>query len=155
EALLESFQEQSAFERKESLALLADIRDCFAHHGYPERLSTSAVLDWLHSRPARPWDVDGPIAARRLAGLLYPFDIFPRVQRIGQTSRSRGYQLEDFIEHWQKHLNFELPAFVTLSRESEIANNDAACHSVTDSAAISEISVNQRGPVPAGRGSAA
>src|SRR5215470_12083709 len=60
EALADSFQEQSAFELKESLQLLADVRDCFAHHGYPERLSTSTVLDWLHGRPARSWDVDGP-----------------------------------------------------------------------------------------------
>src|SRR5262249_5363819 len=95
EALADSFQEHSQFELKESLQVLADIRDCFAYHAYPDRISTSVLLEWLHGRPARIWDVDGPITARRLAGLLNTFEIYPRVQRIGQTIRARGYQLQD------------------------------------------------------------
>ena len=145
EALASIFQEASDFELKESLELLADIRDCFIHHGYVERLSTSDLLAWMHSRDARPWDVDGRITARRLVRLLHPFEILPRVQRIGKISRARGYQLQDFIEPWQKHLGFEVPAHVTLSGDAEIANKDAVCHAVTDSRTVSQIS-DQREP---------
>ena len=132
-----------AFDVKDSLQMLADIRDCFAHHDYTDRLSTSTLLEWLHSRPARPWDVDGPITARRFAHLLVPFDIVPRVQRMAKTSLARGYQLQDFLEHWQKHLGFEVPVnvrnvFVTDATPSEIANKDAAGYAVTDSRALSE-----------------
>ena len=144
EALAAIFQDASDFDLKESLQMLADVRDCFAHHGYAERLSTSDLLTWMHTRDARPWDLDGRITARRLAQLLSPFDILPRVQRIAKKKLARGYQLQDFIEPWQKHLNFEVPVAVTHSGGSEISNKDTACYAVTDSRADSEVSADQR-----------
>jgi Protein of unknown function (DUF3631) len=136
EALAAVFLQEAAFDLAHSLQLLADVRDCFAYYGYPDRLSTAALLAWMHMRPARPWDVDGPITARTFARLLMPFEIRPRVQRIGKDDPARGYQLEDFIEHWQTHFSFD-PAVVTRARQSEIANNDAGCNAVTDSRAVS------------------
>ncbi|HEY6350490.1 MAG TPA: DUF3631 domain-containing protein, partial [Candidatus Angelobacter sp.] len=109
EALDSIFESETAFELRQSRQLLADIRDCFAHSGYPERLSTAALLDWMHPLPTRPWDVEGPITARTFARLLLAFDIHPRVQRIGSANPSRGYQLQDFIEPWQIHLGFTAP----------------------------------------------
>lgn len=109
EALLAAFEEEAAFQLRLSLQLLADIRDCFAHHDYPQRLSTATLLDWTHTRPARPWDVDGPITARTIARLLAPFEIHPRVQRIPGAPTARGYQLNDFKELWKTHFNFEVP----------------------------------------------
>jgi hypothetical protein len=80
------FNLQTRFDLLPNLQLLADIRNCFAHHSYPERLSTAALLDWLHSLPARPWvteyDVDRPLTAYKLARLLMPFNIRPRYQRM-------------------------------------------------------------------------
>ncbi|HEY6970367.1 MAG TPA: DUF3631 domain-containing protein [Candidatus Angelobacter sp.] len=154
EALAAIFQDAVDFDLKESLQLLADVRDCFAHHGWVERLSTSDLLTWLHTRDTRPWDVDGRITARRLARLLHPFEILPRVQRTDKKKLARGYQLQDFIEHWQEHLNFEVPATVTHAAQSEIVNKDAHCYAVTDSRADSQISADQRESVPARRGSA-
>lgn len=136
EALAAVFVQEAAFELAQSLQLLADVRDCFAWYGYPERLSTSALLAWMHTRPARPWDVDGPMTARNLARLLMPFEIRPRVQRIGKDDPARGYQLQDFMEHWQTHFRFD-PAVVTRARQSQIINNDAGCNAVTDSRAAS------------------
>ncbi|HEY6252126.1 MAG TPA: DUF3631 domain-containing protein [Candidatus Angelobacter sp.] len=106
EALTDIFQAETAFELRYSRQLLADLRDCFAHNNYPERLSTAALLDWMHTLPTRPWDVEGSITARTFARLLLAFDIHPRVQRIGSAAPARGYQLQDFIEPWQTHLGF-------------------------------------------------
>src|SRR5215471_7509541 len=104
EALVHIFQAEAAFDLQHSKQLLADIRDCFAHHSWPKRLSTAALLEWMHSLPARPWDADGPITARTFARMLLPFDVRPRVQRIGSADPARGYQLEDFIVAWKTNL---------------------------------------------------
>lgn len=157
EALAHLFEEESSFELQESLQLLTDIRDCFAHHNFPKRLSTATLLDWMHTRPARSWDVDGSITGRRFARLLSPFEIHPRLQRIGKDNPARGYQLEDFVEHWKTHFNFEIPSVLTpaeifqkfqdaaleaagspkaKSQEPKAAvssNNGAGCNTVTDS----------------------
>src|SRR5205807_7064472 len=86
--------------------------------------------------PTRPWDVDGPITARTFARLLSAFDIQPRVQRIGSDALARGYQLQDFVPHWETHLGFN-PAQVTDEHQSEIANNSKGCYAVTHSGALS------------------
>ncbi len=80
------FNLQTRFDLLPNLHVLADVRNCFAHHSYPERLSTAGLLDWLHSLPARPWvtehDADRPLTAYKLARLLMPFNIRPRYQRM-------------------------------------------------------------------------
>ncbi|HEV3041739.1 MAG TPA: DUF3631 domain-containing protein [Candidatus Angelobacter sp.] len=150
QSLATIFEEKTAFDLRMSVQLLADIRDCFAHHGYPGRLSTTVLLEWMQSRPARPWDADGAINARILARLLSAFDIHPRLQRNGSSNPVRGYQLQDFAEPWQIHFGFIVPAetpsveksmglLVTHAGGSRIANKHAACNTVSDNGAISEI----------------
>lgn len=151
-ALASIFQEESAFDLQQARQLLHDVRDCFAHHGCPERLSTSTLLAWMHSLPARPWDVDGLLTARAFARLLVAFEIRPRVQRLGSaslgsTNPARGYQLQDFVEPWQVHLGFILhgnpgatesvSSVVTDAGQPEILNKNAGCNAVTDFSAIS------------------
>jgi hypothetical protein len=147
-ALAHLWQDESAFDQQQARQLLADLRDCFAYHGYPERLSTAMLLDWMHSLPSRPWDIDGPLNARTLAQKLGAFEIRPRVQRLSSSSVARGYQLQDFVEPWQAQLGFNLPAGnpiaaepvsspVTDGSQSEIPNKDKGCNTVTDSGAIS------------------
>jgi hypothetical protein len=92
------------------------------------------LLKWMQSLPARPWDADGPITARTIAKLLAAFEIHPRVQRHGQASPARGYQLQDFVEPWQAHLGFTIPA--TDHGPSEIPNKDTGCNAKTDSGAV-------------------
>ena len=146
QALISLFEEQSVFDLRHGVQLLADIRDCFAYHGYPERLSTAVLLEWMQSLPARPWDVDGAFTARTLARLLSTFEIHPRLQRNGSTSPARGYQLQDFVEPWQTHLGFNLPAKDHDPSETtnkacprgELASRrDAGCNAITDSRAVS------------------
>jgi len=81
EALVALFQQQTQFDLLPNLQLLADLRDCFAYHGHPDRLATADLLDWIYSLPARPWDLDGRFSAHTLARLLVPFNIRPRVLR--------------------------------------------------------------------------
>jgi hypothetical protein len=135
QALISLFEEQSVFDLRYSVQLLADFRDCFAYHGYPERLSTALLLEWMQSLSARPWDANGPITARTVAKLLAAFEIHPRVQRNGKASPARGYQLQDFVESWQAHLAFNLP--LKDHGLSEILNKDAGCNAITDSGAVS------------------
>src|SRR5579872_3987719 len=148
QALTAIFEQEAAFHLQTSLQLLAAVRDCFAHHAFPERLSTAVLLDWMHSLPERPWDVDGRLSAHTLARLLGAFHTHPRVQRIGSANPARGYQLEDFKEPWQKHLGFELP-------QSEIINKDKGCNTVAEAGVISGCSdgvknpgLNSLSPVP-------
>ena len=112
----------------------------------------------MHTRPARPWDVDGPITARAFARLLIPFEIYPRLQRIGKDDPARGYQLSAFAEHWKTHFGFEVPSAPTpaetapgtaqgsslvsptaKSQEPKaiFPNNGAGCNTVTDSGVVS------------------
>ncbi|HLJ26735.1 MAG TPA: DUF3631 domain-containing protein [Candidatus Angelobacter sp.] len=141
QALTAIFEQEAAFHLQTSLQLLAAVRDCFAHHAFPERLSTAVLLDWMHSLPERPWDVDGRLSAHSLARLLSAFHTHPRLQRIGSANPARGYQLEDFKEPWKKHLGFELP-------QSEIASKDRPCSAVADVGAlsISDCSDGVKGP---------
>ena len=126
EALISTFAEEADFHLQHSRQLLADLRDCLADHGYPERIQTTTLLDWLHSLPARPWDTEGSLSAYKLARMLGAFAIRPRNQRIGKGDKPlRGYQLEHFQEAWEKHLGFEVP-------QSEIAKKDAVCNTVSD-----------------------
>jgi len=62
---------------------------------------------------------------------------------MGKDSSARGYQLQDFVPLWQKHLAFD-PASVTRATESQIANNDGRCSAVADSETNSEIRADQR-----------
>ena len=109
QALTAIFEGAAEFDLYPSTQLLSDVYRCFFHHGFPERISTSGLLDWLHTLPARPWDESGSLTARTLARLLVAFEIRSRLQRIGKAAPTRGYQLEDFLRPWQRHLGFRGP----------------------------------------------
>jgi putative DNA primase/helicase len=108
EALAAGFEEEVVFDLQPSLQLLDDIYRYLSCHGFPERFSTAHLLDWMQAMPHRPWDVDGPLTASKVARLLAPFDIHPRPQRIGATNPARGYQLWQFLEPWQRHFGYKL-----------------------------------------------
>ncbi len=161
EALVALFRQQTQFDLLPNLQLLADLRDCFAYHGYPDRLATTDLLDWIYSLPARPWDLDGHFSAHTLARLLVPFNIRPRVLRQApekdkntdkgrdkdkgkgeskgkdkENARfARGYELKAFQEPWQKHLKFDISesqaSNQNSNQNSKIANKDAARDGVT------------------------
>jgi hypothetical protein len=150
QALVGVFEEQSDFDLQPHLQLLADLHQCFFHYGFPERLSTAVLLDWLHALPARPWDIDGPLSARSLARLLVAFEIRPRLQRNGSARPARGYELKDFLQSWQRHLGLAGPypsqnpaarpankPAVTGEHSSEIASKDAGCNTSTGARALS------------------
>ena len=109
QALTVIFEDAAVFDLQAGTQLLADVHQCFFFHGFPDRLSTSILLHWLHTLPARPWDENGPLSAHTLARLLGAFDIRPRVQRVDKGNPSRGYQLHDFLEPWRRRLGFAPP----------------------------------------------
>jgi hypothetical protein len=94
--------------------LLHHIRESMNGH---ERMSTVELLAVLVEREDGPWgrwwgnDVDagrtkGP--ASRLAKLLNPFGIAPKVLRVGDAT-PRGYEREMFEEAWSRYLPHTLP----------------------------------------------
>ena len=107
EALAALFEQELAHDHSDRIQLLSDLRDAFAHHGNPERISTAALLDWLHTQPDRPWNREGPITAQTLAFLLQSFNIRSRTQRVGKASPARGYILQDFVPRWARLLTPE------------------------------------------------
>jgi hypothetical protein len=84
------------------IRLLADLRQIF---GNGEHLSTEGILRALHGLDESPWgDIKGkPLNDRGLAVRLRPYDIKPKVVRIGDTTH-RGYAREDFHDAWQRYL---------------------------------------------------
>src|SRR5436853_638411 len=99
---------------KHVLDLLFELREAFSHYGQPERISTASLLAWLHHHPDASWNQEGPISANRLADLLRPFDIYPRLKhKKGQPSH-RGYTLQDFLYTW----NMLLPPEPTMNRNT-------------------------------------
>ncbi|HLJ28920.1 MAG TPA: DUF3631 domain-containing protein, partial [Candidatus Angelobacter sp.] len=102
------FDEGDHFHLYANRQLLEDIYLCFSSQGYPDRLSTAFLLDWLHSQQDRSWQAEGLINAHRLAQLLGAFEITPRVQRTGPRQTARGYRLADFQQPWRRHMGVEI-----------------------------------------------
>ncbi|HEV2988300.1 MAG TPA: DUF3631 domain-containing protein [Candidatus Angelobacter sp.] len=95
------------------ISLLSDIRDAFAHHGNPERIFSSELLDYLYGLDQRLWHEWGkkgePMTPHALSVILRKsFKIYSRSQRRGEDKR-RGYQLSDFIEAWERYLPTQTP----------------------------------------------
>src|SRR5947207_10610127 len=113
-ALTEVFKNHLNRERKHLLDLLFELREAFAPHVQPERISTASLRAWLHPAPDASWNQEGPISANRLADMLRPFDIYPRLKhKKGQPSH-RGYTLQDFLYTW----NILLPPEPALNRNT-------------------------------------
>ena len=157
QALVAMFDDENDADRAMRIQLLRDIRQCFEHHGWPDKLHTSVILAWLHALPSRPWDVDGPITDRTLARLLRPHGIRSRLVRVGSVAR--GYRKDDFATPWnflldnagktsEQHTDGINKPNATPTQESKIAgsparadvardgvqipNNQAPCNTVTD-----------------------
>src|SRR6185436_10045876 len=82
--------------------LLGDLQKVF---GDAESLHTETVLNKLHNLDEAPWgDLRGkPLDHRGLANRLRPYDIKPKLVRIG-SSVSRGYKREDLHDAWLRYL---------------------------------------------------
>ncbi|HEY6348314.1 MAG TPA: DUF3631 domain-containing protein [Candidatus Angelobacter sp.] len=147
EALSALFEQEVVHGRKDSLQLLCDIREAFNHHGNPERISTAALLDWLHTQPGRPWNQDGPITAQTLAAMLQSFGIRSRTQRIGKASPARGYLMQDFVACW----------FKLLPPESRFNNDGSVRQPITklnENAPCSNVAAGGEVPTAKGNGAA-
>jgi hypothetical protein len=88
--------------------LLGHVREVFEQHGALERITTAELLAALVDRDDGPWGdwwgdaveadkLKGP--AVRLARLLKPYDIQPKVLRFGEGTE-RGYERAAFTEAW-------------------------------------------------------
>ena len=99
-ALTEVFQDHLNRERRHVLDLLFQLREAFSHYGQPERISTASLLAWLRHYPDASWNQEGPISANRLADLLRPFEIYPRLKHKKGEASHRGYTLQDFLYTW-------------------------------------------------------
>lgn len=86
------------------IRLLSDIRDAFAGGG-DVALTTDALLTKLRGVEEGPWDdLRGkPLDARGLARRLRPYDVKPKVLRVGDST-PRGYDPSDFYDAWARYL---------------------------------------------------
>jgi hypothetical protein len=90
-----------------SRQILSDIRDLFAAKDNPEWISTTGLLEFLHTLDNRAWDTwskDKPMQPKALAHLLEPFGIRPRNHRTGPKTVPKGYYREDLEPIWRRHL---------------------------------------------------
>ena len=151
QALLAAFEQETAFDLQAGAQLLSDVHRCFFHHGFPERISTAVLLDWIHTQPSRPWDAEGPLSAGQLARLLAAFEIRPRLQRIDAANPARGYQMDDFKQAWRRHglaIPWDTPPTYPLPPEIAIAiaAKNAPCNTVADAAAPPSPTLEEPGP---------
>jgi len=91
-----------AEEQGRGIQLLAHMR---AALGNDEHAFTSAILDRLVKLDESPYaDIKGkPLTDRQLALRLRPYNIKPKLVRIG-TQVSRGYARADFYDAWRRYL---------------------------------------------------
>jgi hypothetical protein len=90
-----------------SRQILSDIRDLFAAKDNPEWISTTDLLEFLHTLDSRAWDTwskDKPMQPKALAHLLEPFGIQPRNHRTVPKTVPKGYYREDLEPIWRRHL---------------------------------------------------
>jgi hypothetical protein len=85
--------------------LLADIREALADRTSP--IPTSELLEELTTVEEAPWgDLRGkPLDARRLAKMLRPYGIKPKVIRVGAAT-PRGYAPDDFTDAWLRYCSY-------------------------------------------------
>jgi hypothetical protein len=112
-ALTAVFHDVDQEELAMRIQLLRDIRQIFQNYSWPDNLPTAVLLDDLQALPSRPWEMDGPMTKHRLASMLQPFKIGPRMLRSelskGKSSGARGYLLEQFVTLWNDLLKADSP----------------------------------------------
>ena len=84
------------------IRLLSDLRLIFDE---ATEMFTETILRKLHALDEAPWgDFKGkPLSDRGLAKLLKPYEVKPKVVRIG-ADVSRGYQRADLHDPWRRYL---------------------------------------------------
>ncbi|HZI76813.1 MAG TPA: DUF3631 domain-containing protein, partial [Gemmatimonadales bacterium] len=110
-SLMGIFDDQAVRENRAALKLLDDIREAYVHYGRPHRLSTAAMIAYLHTLPNRPYNQEGPITDKAMARILAGFNIHSRSLRFKAsfepTSPHRGYMVQDFVPVWARLLSSE------------------------------------------------
>lgn len=93
-------------EQEIGIRLMGALRDAFEQRD-TDRLTSFAFCEgFLHSQKDEPWadwKNGKPISQRKVADLLRPFDIRPKVIRIG-TETPRGYELEGCEDAFRRYL---------------------------------------------------
>lgn len=104
------------------IRLLADLRLVFRTD---DVLATESILQRLKLMDESPWlEIRGkPLDDRQLAQMLRPYDVKPRVVRIG-TATARGYLTSDLLDAWRRYLPASRGGSVT-SVTSETSSLDA------------------------------
>ena len=122
--------------------LLADLRKVF---GDRDTMPTEEIIRSLCALDEAPWsDLRGKaLDPRKLAGMLKPYNVMPRVLRVG-NSTPRGYVREDLWDAWVRYL----PALHPKSATS--ATPETMPHTSRYSVADDVAGVVQRPPQDAG-----
>jgi uncharacterized protein DUF3631 len=97
--------DQELDEQEIGIRLLGALRDAFRER-MTDKLASSEFRDWLHKQTDEPWSDwsrGNPISSRKVADLLRPFEIKPRVIRIGSET-PRGYELEACEDAFARYL---------------------------------------------------
>jgi hypothetical protein len=89
-----------------SLALLTDLREIFAAHGYPDALPTSTLLEGLWAMDESTWSAirGKPLDAAGLARRLRAYEIRSANIRLG-ASVVKGYKQADLRDAWTRYLS--------------------------------------------------
>ncbi len=107
QALVNAFALAAFEDFYNSKQVLSDIRDAFAEKGNPEWISSTDLLQYLHTMDDRLWDEwtkGKPMHSKSLSHLLEPFGIRPRNHRTGPKTIPKGYYRGDLEPVWQRHL---------------------------------------------------
>ena len=83
------------------LKLLADIRIVWPKG--ESRCDSKTIIELLKDLEESPWS-EYALTPRKLARMLRPFEVEPRLQRIGQT-RGRGYDWQDLDAAFDRYLD--------------------------------------------------
>jgi Protein of unknown function (DUF3631) len=113
------------------IQLLGDIRTVF-DAADADRLSTENLCARLAAMEESPWgDLKGhTIDARGLAYRLRPYGVHPHVVRIGDKT-SRGYQLSDFADPWNRYLPHPSPDATSVTDSPSATQTGALTSDVT------------------------
>jgi hypothetical protein len=132
------------------LLLLTDIRAVFEQR-QAERIATADLIRTLAGIDESPWGewwIDAKTeepnrsGSRRLAQLLRPYGIRPKVIRIGELT-PRGYERDDFADAWERFLPPPRPDATSATSATPEAQSQANVADVADVAHGRQASENR------------
>lgn len=88
--------------------LLGDIRVIFADLNQTRIASPTLAeaLAKMEERPCPEWHHGKPITPKQIATLLSPFEVRPKMLRIGTGEAVRGYEISNFDDAFARYLSF-------------------------------------------------